>query len=363
MTFRMKNVLLAVLLTGLLVTSAWPVQAQQGRRLHVIASFSILADVAQHVAGDAANVESVIRLGSDPHSFEADARDIVRLSEADVGLVVGMSFETGVMKVIEEAAGDHMLIVSACVPVLPVPEGVIHEEGDHAHEGHDESTVAPDSETAAACAADAALIAASFGLDEADLPLPGSQGALYSVDCGDIRCDPHVWTDPVNVARWTLTIQHKLASLDPANAAIYDANARAYLDELAALHAEIADQMAAVPAENRQLVTNHVVFNYFAARYGLTSVGVVLPGGSTTAEPSVQDVLALVDTIRQLGVKVIFTETMVSDDLARQIADEAGITTVPLFTGSLGEPGSEADSYTGYLRTNATRIADALTGR
>ena len=136
---------------------------------------------------------------------------------------------------------------------------------------------------------------AAFGLD--DLVLPGAVTRTDTAYAGTLaEADPHVWTDPVNVALWTLMIRDTLSAADPANAAVYAANAGAYLEELAALHAEIAAQIATLSAEHRFIVTNHQALNYFAARYGLTLVGVVIPGGGTSSEPSVQEVLALIET-------------------------------------------------------------------
>lgn len=356
----LRGCVLGVLVLALSAPRWGPMAQAQATRPHLVASFSILADVAQRVAGDSADVESLIPLGSNPHSYEVGAQDIVRLSEADAVLVVGMGYEAGLTSVIEEAARDRVLVVSECVPVRAVPEGVVL---DHAHEGEDhEQSGYPDTGQALDCASAAPEIAAQFGFGDDGGALPGTLGALAAVDCDHLRCDPHVWTDPVNVAWWALAIRDRLSSLDPAHADDYEANARAILEELGLLHAEITAQMVAIPQANRLLVTNHVVFSYFAARYGLTMVGVVLPGGSTTSEPSVQDVMALIETIQALDVSVIFTETVVSDDLAREIAGEAGITTVPLLTESLGEPESEAGTYLGYMRTNAARIAGALGG-
>jgi ABC-type Zn uptake system ZnuABC Zn-binding protein ZnuA len=123
---------------------------------------------------------------------------------------------------------------------------------------------------------------------------------------------------------------------------------------------EVAAIMAEVPEDRRYMLTNHLTFGYFAARYGLTLVGVIIPGGSTTAEPSTQDVLALIDTINEYGLPAIFTENVVSDSLAGQIADETGAVMVRLYTESLSEPGAGAETYLDYLRYNATAIAGAL---
>ncbi|MBI5957968.1 MAG: zinc ABC transporter substrate-binding protein, partial [Chloroflexi bacterium] len=93
---------------------------------------------------------------------------------------------------------------------------------------------------------------------------------------------------------------------------------------------------------------------------GLKMVGVVLPGGSTTAEPSAQDMLALMDLIDRYNVPAIFTENVASDSIAAQIAEETGVELVSLYTESLGDPGSGAATYLEYTRYNAQAIYDVL---
>jgi ABC-type Zn uptake system ZnuABC Zn-binding protein ZnuA len=155
-------------------------------------------------------------------------------------------------------------------------------------------------------------------------------------------------------------IRDTLSEHDPANTDTYEANAAAYLDDLAALHHDISVQIDAIPPENRIIVTNHLAFNYFAARYGLDLVGVVIPGGSTSAEPSVQEVLDLIDAIQRSEAPAIFTETTVSDSLAQQVADEAGADIVRLYTGSLSDADGPAATYIDYMLYNARQVAVAL---
>ena len=94
-------------------------------------------------------------------------------------------------------------------------------------------------------------------------------------------------------------IRDMLIATDPGNADIYTQNTEAYLSELAALDDEIATLIDTIPPERRVIMTNHASLNYFAARYGLQVVGVVIPGGSTTSEPSVEDVLNLIETVQE----------------------------------------------------------------
>lgn len=351
-------------------------------RPQIVASFSILADVAQNVAGDAADVTSLIPFGGDPHSYSPSARDVAALSDADAVLAVGINFEESLLPVIQEAASDQLVIVSACVPVRAIEAGMGAHEDDHADEATAEAHLADQGAVsdavAQACAQHTSEVAAAFGVDDAALS-EGAIGPLYALECpGDAHdeaeagaddeahehaagsCDPHVWTDPANAALWALSVRDTLSSLDPANAETYAANADAYLSELAALDGDVRDQIATIPEARRLIVTNHLTLSYYAHRYGLELAGVVIPGGGTAAEPSVQEVLDLVSTVQDYGVPAIFTETTVNPSLAQQVADETGAQIVPLYTDSLSEPDGDAGTYLDYIRYDTRMFVEAL---
>jgi|AMZC01.1.fsa_nt_AMZC01006910.1_3 ABC-type Zn uptake system ZnuABC Zn-binding protein ZnuA len=356
--------LLAVVLTA--SSASTPVVAQ-GDRLQVMVSFSVLADVVRNVAGDAADVETLIPLGANPHSYEPSAQDVVRLSTADAVFIIGLNFEERLQKVVYEAAEGTVYELWGCLPIRPVLAGLSHEhEGEDEHAEDEQVSATPaggpgiaGSSLDTLCADHWATVRAAFGLD--DLRTPGAvtrDDAEYLEVLG--MADPHVWTDPVNVALWTLMIRDMLSAEDPAHADVYAANAAAYVGQLTALHADLSAQFAALPAERRYLVTNHESFSYLAARYGLTVVGVVLPGGGTASEPSVQELLTLIETVRQYDVPAVFTETTVSDSLAQQIAEETGAKLIQLYTGSLSQAGGPTDTYLNYMRYNAAQIVQAL---
>jgi zinc/manganese transport system substrate-binding protein len=131
--------------------------------------------------------------------------------------------------------------------------------------------------------------------------------------------------------------------------------------ELESLDAEVEAVLAAVPAEQRKLVTNHDVFAYFADRYGFTVVGTVIPAVTTQAEPGAGELDELAATIEAEGVPAVFADTSSPESLAETLAAEVGdIEVVQLYSESLGEPGSDGDTYLAMVRTNARRIAAAL---
>ena len=141
-------------------------------------------------------------------------------------------------------------------------------------------------------------------------------------------------------------------------------NAAAYLAELDALETHAESQLATIPDERRYLITNHDSLNYFARDYDLEILGTVIPGASTLAEPSAREMADLVSLMEAHGMCTIFTETSASDTLAQTVAAELDgcdeVLVVPLYTGSLGPPGSGADSYIGMYRANVDAIARGL---
>ena len=170
----------------------------------------------------------------------------------------------------------------------------------------------------------------------------------------------HGWTTPANAIIFVHNIEQALSALDPANAETYRANAEAYEAELAELDAWVKAQIETIPAENRQLVTDHAIFGYYADRYGLEQIGAVIPSFSTTAEPSAQDLAKLEDVIKEQGVKAIFIGNTVNPGLAQRVAEDTGIQLVTLYTESLGPEGSGVETYVDYIRYNTQAIIEAL---
>lgn len=172
--------------------------------------------------------------------------------------------------------------------------------------------------------------------------------------------DPHFWFDPLRVRGAVEEVAFRLSTLDPDGADYYRDNAASYVRELGELHAWIEEQVAAVPMEDRLLVTSHDSFQYFAVRYGFEVAGAIFPT-TTEAEPTAQDLVALVETIEHEGARVVFAENIQADRLAKRIAEETGAKLIGgLYTGSLGESGGEGESYLDMMRFNVTTIVEAL---
>ena len=172
--------------------------------------------------------------------------------------------------------------------------------------------------------------------------------------------DPHFWFDPNRVKIAVNEIAARLSAVDPDNASFYSQNASEYGKKLDELHAWTQQQVSAVAPERRLLVTSHDSLSYFAKAYGFTVVGLVIPSLATHVEPSAEHIADLVSVVREHNVPALFGETTVSERLAQTVARETGANLVQLYSGSLGQEGSGADTYLGMFRTNVERIVAAL---
>jgi len=157
-------------------------------------------------------------------------------------------------------------------------------------------------------------------------------------------------------------IRAALAGADAANAAVYQANAEAYIAQLTELDGYIRAQIDTVPPERRKLVTNHDALGYFAKAYGFTLLGDALGSVSTeAAEPSAAQIAAVSDSIRREGVPAVFTENIEGSRVIEQIAKEAGVkVAAPLYTDALGPAGSDGATYLQMMRYNVDVIVSAL---
>lgn len=290
--------------------------------LDIVVTTSIWADVVSSVVGDDANVETLVPVGADPHAYAPSSQQVASIQTADLVVANGLDLEEGLVDVLEAAAEEGVTILELAPDLDPIP---FVGDGGHGEDDHDAE-------------------------DEHE----GEEGHDHEGD------DPHVWMDPDRVAAAAVLIGEALAALD--DSIDWTARAGAYADEVAVAAADMDATLAGVAADRRKLVTNHEALGYFADRFDFEVVGVVIPGGSTLADPSSGDLAELIEVMEAEGVRVIFGETSSSTDLARAVAAELGeeVAVVELYTGSLGEPGSGADTVIGMLSTNATLIADAL---
>jgi len=286
----------------------------------IVVTTNILGDIVTQAVGDLAEVEVIMPVGSDPHDFSPSARQAESMENADLLVVNGAGFEEGMIDIIEQ-------VESSGTPVFEFADHVELLEFDGDHDDHS------DDETSE---------------DHSDDEHSGG--------------DPHIWTDPSRMIIGVEAFGAEFATIEGVDAAAVEAQVQSYVDQLRELDAEMEETLSAIPTENRVLVTNHEVFGYFADRFDFEVVGAVVPSLTSIAEPSTAEIEALVALIEQEQIPAIFADTSSPTRLADAIASSADndVEVVVLFSESLGEPGSGAETYIAMMSTNATLIADAL---
>lgn len=325
-----------------------PLSLAQDSPLSVVATTSIIADVARNVGGDLVEVHALIPPDTDAHAFQPAPQDAVMIEAAKVVLVNGAGLEEGLLQLVESTARVDLTVVSQGVAVLAFGESQ-PDEGVDDHEADEHGTA----ETIGLLGEDAECEVEEAHEDEAE---------AEEEDHEHGACDPHFWGDPTNVIIWAQNITDAFAAADPTNAQTYQANAAAYIEQLEALDAELEALFATLPEDARRIVTNHDFLSYFAARYGFEVIGTVIPSVSSLAEPAPQDVAELVAVIEQEGVRTIFAEVSDAAQLAQVIASDADdVTVATLYSDSLSAPDGPAATYLDYMRANASTITEALT--
>jgi ABC-type Zn uptake system ZnuABC Zn-binding protein ZnuA len=298
--------LIITMLTGislslLFLTACGPAPKSGRGGLNILATTTFLADITRNITGDRAQVESLLPVGTDPHGYQLTPTDVAKITDSTVLIQNGLEYERFLGTALENAGGERLVVT------------------------------------------------ATDGLTPRSIAEAGQSGG-----------DPHMWLDPNLVITYVENIRDGLIQADPAGAATYTANASAYIVQLQELDVWITEQVNAVPAERRLLVTNHEALGYFADRYGFTIVGTVIPSLSTGASTSAQELAAVIDQIKSTGAPAIFLGDVENPNLANQIAAETGITVVAdLHLESLTE-GAPAATYIDMMHYNVTRIVEAL---
>lgn len=280
-------------------------------QLQVVATTTIVGDVVHQIGGDQINLDVLLPLGADPHSFDPSPKDVAKIADADVVFANGGGLEAFLINLIDSANAQSKLVyVSEDIDFLEFggdDHGDEEEEEDHAED-----------------------------------------------------VDPHTWTDPNNVMVWVENILRVLLEKDPQNKASYQANAERYGDELRELDSWIRVRVDQIPDQNRKLVTDHALFGYYAEEYGFEQVGALIPGFSTLSEPTAKELAEIEDSIRNLSVKAVFVGRTVNPTLADRVATDTGVRLVFVYTGSLSDVEGDAATYLDYIRYNTNAFVDAL---
>ena len=389
------NLIKALLLSLVLLCSLAGCASSASNSVSVVTTTNILADWAEKVGGDHVEVFSLVPAGADPHAFQPGAQDVAKVADADLVLSVGLSLEESWLKeLLQNAARDPATIVELGEAINPIEfaeshaeeveiiakvSHVVHEveegeispevgleeikevlaaaEGTEKGAGHGDEDELPAMTLSIISQVEGGQMEAGEGV-EAIEALVG-EGAEEHEGHGHGIYDPHFWFDPQRVQIAVNDIAEHLATLDPDWGDTYRANAAAYNAQLAELNLWAEQQVNTVPEERRLLVTSHDSLGYFANLYGFEVVGVIL-SITTEVEPSAEDLTHLIEEVEELGVPAVFGETTVNERLATAVATESGVKLVRLYSGSLGLAGSGAETYIEMMRTNVTRITEAM---
>lgn len=272
-------------------------------KLKILTSFSILKDIVENVAGDRAEVESIVGPNQDTHIFEPTPASNHQILNADILFINGLGFETWMERLIE-ATGYKK-------PVVKVSAGV-----DVIHMLH-------------------------------------PKNKKVSVE------DPHVWNNVQNVQIWVKNISKALVQVDPKNRKIYEANTQKYLTQLVDLDGWIRKQFQGLPPHVCKVITAHDAFGYYSKAYGVTFLAPV--GLSTVDEPSAFEIAALVEMIRKEKIKTIFIENITNRKIIEQLSQETGAKIGPvLFSDALSDKNQKGSTYLKMMRYNTQTIVDSL---
>ena len=293
---------LALLLAVLVPFAATrPSVAPADTRLKIITSITPLADLIRNVGGDRVEVTALVPYGDEPEDYDPTPADAATLTQARVFFANGLGLEAYLSNLVESSGAKDLEVVT-------LSDG---------------------------------------------LPTLGSFG--QGAEAGG---NPHLWLNPRHAIAYVEVIRGTLGRLDPEGAAGYDQRARDYTTALLALDASIEQQVQAIPAGQRVLVSTHDAYPYFADRYGLTYLAVI--SANPGSDPSAAEYAALVRAVRDAQVKAVFGEAGFSDRFISQLAADTGARYVSdLYTDTL-TPGPPAATYLDALRYDAEAIVDAL---
>ena len=275
--------------------AALPAAAED--KFTVVTTFTINADIARNVAGDAAVVESITRPGAEIHGYQPGPRDIVKAQGADLVLWNGMNLEQWFERFFQNVRD---------VPQVVVSDGIV--------------------------------------------PISISEGPYSG------KPNPHAWMSPSSALAYVENIRKALVQHDPANAATYDANAAAYVAQIQAIDAPLRARLEQIPADERWLVSSEGAFSYLARDYGLKELYLWPINADQQGTP--QQVRKVIDAVRANGIPVVFSESTISDKPARQVAKETGAAYGGvLYVDSLSEADGPVPTYLKLLEVTVDTIA------
>lgn len=273
---------------------------QEDRKFKAVTTFTVIADMARNVAGDAAIVESITKPNAEIHNYQPTPGDILRAQGSDLIIWNGLNLELWFERFLQNLNDVPDVVVSEGVEPMGIAEG----------------------------------------------PYTG-------------KPNPHAWMSPSDALIYVENIRAAFVEHDPANADTYNANAAAYAARIEALVAPIRTEIAAIPEERRWLATSEGAFSYMARDFGLKELYLWPINADQQGTP--QQVRKVIDTVREMKVPAIFSESTVSPNPAQQVARETGIRYGGvLFVDSLSDENGPVPTYLDLLRVDTETIVKAL---
>ncbi len=282
-----------VLVSGLSATQA-------EARLKAVTTFTVIADMARNVAGDAADVESITKPGAEIHNYLPTPRDILRAQDADLILWNGLNLETWFERFLQNLRDVPSVVVSDGVEPMGIGEG----------------------------------------------PYSG-------------KPNPHAWMSPENALIYVDNIRDAFIQHDPDNAEVYRQNAAAYAEKIRATVEPIRAELQNIPEERRWLVSSEGAFSYLARDFGLRELYLWPINADQQGTP--QQVRKVIDAVRANKIPAVFSESTVSNKPAQQVARETGAAYGGvLYVDSLSEADGPVPTYLDLLRVTAETIVAGL---
>ena len=262
----------------------------------VLTTFTVIQDIAQNVAGDAAVIESITKPGAEIHDYQVTPRDVIKAQDADLVLWNGLNLERWFVRFFENMPDKPVAVVTEGIEALPISEGAY-------------------------------------------------QGAP----------NPHAWMSPSNALIYVENIRKALVQHDAKNAEIYNRNAAAYSEKIKALDKPLREKIAQIPAEKRWLVTSEGAFSYLAKDYGFKELYLWPINADQQGSP--QQVRYVIDQMRANHIPVLFSESTVSDRPSKQVAKETGAKYGGvLYVDSLSQAGGAVPTYLDLLQVTVSTI-------
>lgn len=266
-------------------------------KFHVVTTFTVIQDIAQNVAGDAAVVESITKPGAEIHDYQPTPRDIVKTQDADLVLWNGFNLERWFEKFFQNIKDVPSVVVSDGVEPMGITEG----------------------------------------------PYNG-------------KPNPHAWMSPTSALIYVENIRKALVEHDPKNADVYNKNAAAYAEKIKAMDAPLRKRLSAIPEDKRWLVTSEGAFSYLARDYDMREAYLWPINADQQGTP--QQVRHVIELVRENNLPVVFSESTVSDRPARQVTKESGARYGGvLYVDSLSTEGGPVPTYLDLLRVTVETIA------